>query len=247
MLSRDGGRFVKETTDCVLAQTYQNWELLFVDDNSQDDTISQMMDLKGKDSRFSITRSVYDKGASYLRNSALQQAKGRWIAFLDVGDVWAPDKLEKQIRFMEKNGYAFSYTKYGVMNKKSQKRNVVIGGKEHINYKEMRKCCWPSYLTVMYDASKVGKMQVRNLGENNDYALWLNVCEKVDCHLLDENLATLRTEWSVMGNLILTDKFKWRYDSFRVEEDLKPIKAWLFAIRNGIYGLVKWFKYVERV
>lgn len=97
------------------------------------DTISQMMDLKGKDSRFCITRSVFDKGTSYLRNSALQQAKGRWIAFLDVGDVWASDKLEKQIRFMEKNGYAFSYTKYGVMNKKSQKRNVVIGGKEHIN------------------------------------------------------------------------------------------------------------------
>lgn len=246
MLSHEGGKYVKETVESVLAQTYQNWELLFLDDNSKDDTISQMMDLKGKDPRFNISQSVYDKGTSYLRNTALKKARGRWIAFLDVGDVWAPDKLEKQIAFMEDNGYAFSYTKYGVMNEKSQKRGIVIGGKEHIDYKEMRKCCWPSYLTVMYDASKVGKMQVRNLGKNNDYALWLNVCEKVDCHLLDENLGTLRTKWSLLDKLILTNKFKWRYDSFRVEEDLRPITASLFTIRNGFYGLVKWFKYVER-
>lgn len=246
MLSHEGSQYVKETVESVLAQTYQNWELLFVDDNSHDDTINQMMELKGKDKRFNVSRSVYDKGTSYLRKKALQQARGRWIAFLDVGDVWDTEKLEKQIRFMEENSYAFSYTKYGVMNEKSQKRNVVIGGKAHINYQEMRKCCWPSYLTVMYDSSKVGKMQVRNLGKNNDYALWLNVCEKVDCHLLDDNLATLRTEWSLFGKLFLTDKFKWRYDCFRVEEDLDRITACLFTIRNGFYGLIKWFKYIER-
>jgi glycosyltransferase involved in cell wall biosynthesis len=246
MLSHEGGKYVKETVESVLAQTYQNWELLFVDDNSQDDTIEQMMDLNGKDKRFNISRSVYDKGMSYLRNSALKQARGRWMAFLDVGDVWAPEKLEKQIAFMEEHGYAFSYTKYGIMNEKSQKRDVVIGGKAHITYQDMQKCCWPSYLTVMYDAKKVGKMRVRNLGKNNDYALWLNVCEKADCHLLDENLATLRTEWSIWGKIFLTNKFKWRYDCFRVEEDLSPVTASLFAIRNGFYGLVKWFKYVKR-
>lgn len=106
---------------------------------------------------------------------------------------------------------------------------------------------WHSYLTVMYDATMVGKMRVLNQGKNNDYALWLNVCEKVDCHLLDEDLAMLRTNWSLLGKFLLTDKFKWRYDSFRVEEDLGPITASLFAIRNGFYGLVKWFKYVKRV
>ena len=247
MLSREGGKYVRETVESVLAQTYRNWELLFVDDNSKDDTIEQMMDLKGKDKRFNVSRSVYDKGTSYLRNMALEQARGRWIAFLDVGDTWASDKLEKQIRFMEENGYYFSYHKYGLMNRNSQDRGFVVGGKEHVNYKEMRKCCWPSYLTVMYDATMVGKMRVLNQGKNNDYALWLNVCEKVDCHLLDEDLAMLRTNWSLLGKFLLTDKFKWRYDSFRVEEDLGPITASLFAIRNGFYGLVKWFKYVKRV
>lgn len=246
MLSHERGKYVKETVESVLAQTYQNWELLFVDDNSQDDTIRRMLELKGRDKRINITKSVFDKGTSYLRNTALKLAKGRWIAFLDVGDVWAPDKLERQIRFMEDNGYAFSYTKYGIMNNQSQDRGVVVGGRAHINYKEMQKCCWPAYLTVMYDASKVGTMQVRNRGKNNDYALWLNVCERTDCHLLEENLATLRTPWGLLGRLFATDKFKWRYDCFRVEEDLGIVKATLYTIRNGFYGLVKWFKYVDK-
>ena len=246
MLSHNNGQFVRESVESVLAQTYQNWELLFIDDNSKDDTVSQMMDLKGKDPRFNVSLSVYDKGPAYLRNKALKEARGRWIAFLDVGDTWAPDKLEKQIRFMEDNGYAFSYTKYGLMNGKSQDRGYIVGGKEHVSFKEMCKCCWPSYLTVMYDAHVVGKISVRNQSKNNDYALWLNVCKKADCHLLPENLATLRTRRNILGKILLTNKFKWRYEVYRTEENLGPITASFFAIRNGFYGLVKWFKYVKR-
>ena len=215
MLSRNRAEFVAESVRSVMAQTYTNWELLFVDDNSTDDTIHQMMELKGKDKR--------------------------------ISDVWAPDKLERQIRFMEEHGYAFSYTKYGLMNLQSQDRGVVIGGKAHVDYREMRKCCWPAYLTVMYDAEKIGRMFTRSQGANNDYALWLNVCERADCHLLDECLATMRTPWGLLGKLLLTQKFKWRYDSFRVEEDLGPVKALLYTIRNGFYGLVKWMRYVKRV
>lgn len=109
----------------------------------------------------------------------------------------------------------------------------------------MQKCCWPGYLTVMYDASVVGQMRVRNLKEHHDYALWLNVCEKTDCYLLDECLAKNRTKWGRLGKLLLTDKLDWRYDCFRIEEDFGPIKASLYTIRNGFYGFVKWFKYVK--
>ena len=246
MLSHEGGRYVRETVESVLAQTYQNWELLFVDDNSKDDTVSQMMDLKRKDRRINVSHSVYDKGSGYLRNKSLREARGRWLAFLDVGDVWSPDKLERQIRFMEDNGYAFSYTKYRIINEHSGDRGVEVGGKEHITYRDMQKCCWPCYLTVMFDASVVGRIRVLNQGKNNDYALWLDVCEKVDCHLLPENLANLRTRWNLLGKFLLTDKFKWRYEVYRVEEDLSPFIASLYTIRNMSYGLLKWFKYAKK-
>lgn len=189
---------------------------------------------------------MQERGFSVSVNSALRDARGRWIAFLNVGDVWEPIKLEHQIAFMEDNGYAFSYTKFGVINEEGEDRGVVISGKEYITYKEMQKCCWPGYLTVMYDASKIGKMSVRNLGRNNDYALWLNVCEKADCHLLPECLAKHRTPWGLFGRLLLTDKFKWRYECYRIEEDLPLMKSVFYTVRNGLYGIWKWFKYVER-
>lgn len=244
MLSKDSGKYVEETVRSVLAQSYQNWEIIFMDDSSKDDTISRMMEFVGK--RIHVSQNVTTKGFGASLNSALRDARGRWIAFLNVGDVWEPTKLEHQIAFMEQNGYAFSYTKFGLINERSEDRGIVIGGKEHITYKDMQKCCWPNYLTVMYDAQVVGKMRVRNLKKNNDYALWLNVCEKTDCHLLDECLAKNRTKWGRMGKLLLTNKMDWRYDCFRIEEDLSPFKACLYTIRNGFYGLVKWFKYVKR-
>ena len=140
MLSHNNGQYVEESVRSVLAQTYMNWELIVVDDNSQDGTIAKMMELRDEESRIKISQAVYDRGASVNRNAALKDARGRWIAFLDVGDVWHPKKLERQIAFMEENGYAFSYTSYGLMNDKSESRGVVIGGKEHVTHEDMMRC-----------------------------------------------------------------------------------------------------------
>lgn len=71
-------------------------------------------------SKIRVTRSVQERENSISVNSALQHANGRWIAFLNVGDVWDPTKLEKHIPFMEKNGYTFSYTKFGLINNESK-------------------------------------------------------------------------------------------------------------------------------
>lgn len=264
MLSQNDGRYVEETVRSVLAQTYQNWELLFVAERHKDEALEKMLNLRKeecdrlrKDGReWSEYSSVNDKiKVSYIvgesdeaprRNTALKDARGRWIAFLDAGDVWEPTKLERQIAFMEEHGYAFSYTKYGLIDSKSENRGVEISGKEHVTHEDMMKCCWPAYMTVMYDAEKVGKAQVRNLKENNDYALWLNISEKSDCYLLDENLAKMRTPWGMMGRLLLTKKIKWRYEVYRIEENLNPFVSSLMTVRNMWYGVVKWMKYVKR-
>lgn len=256
MLSHNKAQYVEESVRSVMAQTYQNWELLFVDDNSKDDTITLMMDLKEEAKirredytyidRIKVSQTVSDRGESMNRNKALKEARGRWIAFLDVGDVWAPDKLAKQVRFMEENGYSFTYTQYGLMDNKSQDRGVLISGKEHVTNKDMLKCCWPGYLTVMYDAEKVGQFRLHNTKGNNDYALWLSISERNDCHLLAENLATMRTPYGLFSRLLRTDKVKWRYEVYRTEEDLGPITSFFYTIRNGWYGIMKWMKYVNR-
>ena len=247
----------------VLAQTYSRWELLFVA-QTNDETLEPLSSLREEDinaqkradkaltdsyrnSRIKVSFIVGQGNDMPRRNSALKEARGRWIAFLDAGDIWEPTKLEKQIDFMEAHSYAFSYTQYGIIDKDSRDRGFMIGGKDRVTFQDMMKCCWPAYLTVMYDAEKVGRLQLRNLKGNNDYALWLIASEEADCYLLKENLAKLRTKWGMLGKFLLTNGIKWRYEVYRIELRKNPIVACLMTIRNMWYGVVKWMKYVERV
>ena len=112
MLTQDSGRHIDASVKSLMAQTYQKWELIFVDDASMDDSLQRIIDMRGYDSRFKISQCVFSRGETVNRNSALKSAQGRWIAFLNAGDIWEPTKLERQVRFMKENDYAFSYTKF---------------------------------------------------------------------------------------------------------------------------------------
>lgn len=244
MLSKDNGLYVTESIRSVLDQTYQNWELIFMDDSSKDDTIRQMMDYI-KDRRIKVSKNIESKGSAASMNSALRDARGRWIAFLNVGDLWEPTKLEKQIAFMEEHGYAFTYTKYKYIDKDSKDRGDMMGGLEVVTHKDLVKCCWLGYLTVMYDAEKLGKFKVSNIQEHNDFALWMDVSEKADCYLLEECLASLRVNHRLLSPMPMFDKVKWRYEVFHTVEDLNLVKSVWLTIRNMIGGFVKKVKYVE--
>ena len=245
MLSQDNGRYVTESVRSVIAQTYQNWELIFMDDSSKDDTISQMMDLM-KDKRIYVSKNIESKGSASSMNSALRDARGKYIAFLNVGDLWEPTKLEKQVAFMKENGYAFTYTKYKYINMDSKDRGDMMGGLKVVTHKDLVKCCWMGYLTVMYDAQKLGGFRVRNINRHNDYALWMEVSEKVDCYLLEECLASLRVKHSLYSLIPMFNKVRWRYEVFHTVEDLNPVKSVWLTVRNMIGGFMKKVKYVER-
>jgi len=111
MPSYNTGRFIEETIESVLAQSYPVWELIIVDDcstDNTDDVVNQFL----ADERIRYIKNDTNSGAAVSRNRALREAKGKWIAFLDSDDLWEPDKLQKQISFMRDNDYHFSYTNY---------------------------------------------------------------------------------------------------------------------------------------
>ena len=112
MPSYNTAKYIKNSVNSVLAQTYQNWELLIVEDCSTDNTMEVLSTFD--DERIKVFVNERNSGAALSRNFALRQAKGRWIAFLDSDDIWHPQKLEKQIAFMEQNGYAFTFTDYRI-------------------------------------------------------------------------------------------------------------------------------------
>lgn len=258
MLSHNQASFVEESVRSVMDQTYQNWELLFMDDSSKDETIQLLMQLKDEDdksrmtyggelsSRIRVYQNVYEKGEIASLKTALKDARGKWIAFIEAGDLWGPEKLEKQIRFMEEHHHAFSYTKYDIIDNHSQSRGIVIGGPKKIDEQLMLKCFWPGMLTVMYDASKIRKVRVPEFKESNFYALLMRLSEKSKCYLLDENLASNRGKWGIFSGLPLNKKLAWRYEVYRTVEDLGRIRSAVMTVENLWYTLVKRIKYVDR-
>lgn len=244
MPSYNTAPYIKQTIQSVLDQTYTNWELIIVDDCSTDNTDEVLENIK--DSRIRYFKNNKNSGAAVSRNKALREAKGQWIAYLDSDDLWMPEKLEKQIHFMETNGYAFSYTNYEEIDVNGDKTGVSITGPKKITKTGMFNYCWPGCLTVMYDANKIGLIQIEDIKKNNDYAMWLKVCRKANCYLLDEILGQYRKGrvGSVSTHSIKT-MIGWHYKLYHEAEQMGKIQSLFNTGRNLIFGFYKKKKYVK--
>lgn len=246
MPSFNTGKYITETIESVLAQSYKNWELIIVDDCSSDNT-DKIVSTYLSDDRIHYLKNEKNSGAAFSRNTALREAKGKWIAFLDSDDLWMPEKLEKQLSFMKSNGYFFSYTEYEEIDVDGKQTGVRVAGPRKVTKTGMYNYCWPGCLTVMYDAEEIGLIQIENIKKNNDYAMWLKVCHKVDCYLLEECLAQYRKGrvGSVSTHSIKT-MIGWHYKLFREAEKQSVIQSIVNTGRNLIFGFYKKHKYVER-
>lgn len=244
MPSYNTGRFISETIESVLAQSYSDWELIIVDDCSTDDT-DEMIGQYLTDERIRYIKNKNNSGAAVSRNRALREAKGKWIAFLDSDDLWEPDKLKKQIAFMENNGYHFSYTNYIEIDEESAPNGKSVTGPKRITKHGMYNYCWMGCLTVMYDAETVGLIQIEDIKKNNDYAMWLKVCKKANCFLLNETLARYRKRSGSISNHGYIKLIKWHYKLFREAEKNNPISSVVLTVRNLLFGVIKKVKYVK--
>jgi glycosyltransferase involved in cell wall biosynthesis len=232
-------RFIAETIVSVQAQTYQDWEMIIVDDCSTDKTAEIVSSFQEKDSRIKYFYNSTNKGSALSRNLALQKAKGKWIAFLDSDDIWHPEKLEKQIEFMTKNNYHFSYTNYCEIDENSKETGILITGPKVITDKLMIAYCWPGCLTVMYDAEKVGIIQTVDIKINEEYALWIKIAKNLNCYLLDENLAKYRRHNKSLTSQSYFKLIKWHYLMFRKSENRNVVSSLILTLVNIIFGTYK--------
>lgn len=240
------GNFISETIRSVQAQSYQNWEMIIVDDCSNDNTDEVIADFLN-DTRIKYLKNSVNNGAAFCRNYALREAKGKWIAFLDSDDLWTSDKLEKQLKFMVENNYKFSYTKYIEIDESGQEKGVCISGPKHISRRGMYNFCWPGCLTVMYDREAVGLIQIEDIKKNNDYAMWLKVCHKADCHLLPEVLAKYRRgrSGSISSHGYAT-LMKWHYKLFHEANGNNSIYSLWLTVWNMVFGIYKKIRFVKK-
>lgn len=243
-------KFIGETISSVIAQTYSDWELLIVDDCSTDNSAEIIKEYCDRDDRIKLFVNETNSGAAASRNYAMREATGRWIAFLDSDDLWLPDKLEKQLSFMADNDYHFSYTAYEHINEQSLPLNIVVSGPKKLTKRKMFRYCYPGCLTVIYDSSDIGVIQIPDAIGNgeNDYAIWLKVVKSFPCYYLNEILSQYRVrDNSLSHKSKKTRLMKNHYKLFRVSEKRTPLGAWFCLMRNLWYGFWKKVKYVNKL
>lgn len=238
--------FICETIRSIQAQTYQSWELIISDDCSTDNTQKVIEPYLQEDSRIKYICNEMNSGAAITRNNAIKVAQGKWIAFLDSDDLWLPEKLEKQIRFMEENNYSFSYHEYTEMTESGQDLGVYVSGIKKVGKFAMYACCWPGCLSVMYDREKIGLIQINDVRKNNDTAMWLKVVQKAPCYLLKENLARYRRRANSITPKPLWKRIWAHYPLFRVAEEMNPVSATFWTLMNVFGNAFKKMFYVKK-
>ena len=211
--------------------------MLIVNDCSKDNTAEIVQSYAAKDNRIKLINLKQNSGAAVARNTAIQNAKGRYVAFLDSDDLWKKEKLQKQLSFMQQNGYAFTFTAYGHFKDRKENIQNLIKVHESLNYKQALKGNQIGCLTVMLD-----RMQVENINfskqKHEDYILWLNILKQgITAYGLDESLALYRTgnSKSISSNKLQSALWTWNvYTKNQKLSVLKSMYYMFFYCLNGI-------------
>ncbi|RRV17558.1 glycosyltransferase family 2 protein [Pseudomonas saudiphocaensis] len=236
--SYNAEKYLAHTLESVIAQTFQAWELLVVDDCSPDNSNALIESYVAKDSRIKLVRLTENSGAAVARNKAIELARGRYIAFLDSDDRWLPSKLEKQIRFMQDNDVAFSYTAY---EKRDGQGNAcgVVGVPSRVSYTDLLKVCSIGCLTAMYDTAKLGKVYMPLIRKRQDLGLWLRILKQIPyAYGVNEVLAQYQVRSdSISADKRVAAKYTWRL--YRDIEKLCLVRAGYYFSHYAFNGFLR--------
>ena len=233
------GRFIGETIESVQKQTYTNWEMIIVDDCSTDDTKSVVEKYLQQDERIKYHCLAENSGAAVARTKAMELATGQYMAFLDSDDLWMPDKLEKQLEFMQKNNYAFTSTSYQHMSEEGEMIPKVLQAIPKTDYNRLLLDCPVGNSTVMYDVSKMGKFQVPNIRKRNDDALWLSMLKK------EENIygfPEILMKYRLRKNSISSRKISLLKYTWQLYRDIEHLSVVASILHIFWWGIIKVFR-----
>lgn len=228
------GSYIAFTLESVLSQTYKNFEVIIVDDKSTDNTEEIIKPFILEDSRIKYIKLSKNSGAAIARNTAIDCAQGRYLAFLDSDDLWTPDKLEKQISFMEENEYNFSCTSYNKVDEQGKDMGVIINAIRLSDYKKLLKKN-AGNSTIIYNCEKIGKIKIPNIKKRNDYLMWLQVIKRAKMlHGLQEVLASHRIRSdSISSNKFTLIEYHWivyrKYEKLSFFYSMYLVMYWCFV------------------
>ena len=185
--------FIEDTIKSVLMQTYENLEIILVDDASTDNSVKIIEKYLRKNIK--LIKLKENLGVAIARNTAIEKARGKYIALLDADDMWKKDKLEKKISFAEKNHYDFTFTGYERITEDGNRIKKVVQVPETINYKQALKNTIIATSGVVLNVESLGKdlIKMPNVRRGQDTATWWKILRSgVEAYGLNENLHQYR-------------------------------------------------------
>ena len=210
----DKKEFIKETINSILNQTYQNFEIIIIDDELSDNSKEILDKVKNLDPRIIILKNLKNMGAGYSRNEGIKIAKGEFLAFCDCDDLWDQNKLNKQLKFMKSFNICATHTSYNIINSFGKTLGIRKAISQ-LNYNDLLKSCDIGLSTVLLKKKLLDNFVVcfPNLKTKEDYVLWLKLSKKgVIFYGLEENL----TSWRKLKNSLSSSVIQKLFDGYKV-------------------------------
>ena len=194
--------FISETINSIINQTYQNWELLLIDDGSRDKTIQIVKEFIAKYPNIKLLENQINQGAAVSRNRGIEAAKGDYIAFLDADDLWKPEKLKKQLAFMEVESCDVCFSSYDLIDESGRLLNKQVKALPVLSYNKLIKSNYIGNLTGVYNVSVLGKITSSNLRKRQDWLIWLSAIKSSGkpAKGIQESLALYRVRKNSMSS-----------------------------------------------
>lgn len=231
----NSARYIADAIRSVQAQTLDDWEMVIVDDASTDET-SAIVESFSSDPRIRLIQLNTNSGAGIARQTALDAAAGRYIAFLDADDTWKPEKLTRQVDHMEAHRQPFTFSFYEQMDEGGNPIGKVITAPSPLSYRQLFFCNFVGNLTGIYDTQYFGKIPFSTIRKRQDWMIWLTVLKRIrSASPVPESLACYR----VRSNSISSSKMGMLRYNFAVYRQFHGLNVVVASFCMAIFLFVQ--------
>ena len=231
--------YVQKAIDSVQMQSYQNYELLIIYDDTDLSDFHRLREITKKNSKIKIIKNKKNLGAGHSRNVGIKESAGEFIAFIDADDEWDAEKVYKQINFMSNNNHNFSFCNY---KKKIYNKIIeVISDKKFLNYEDLLTSCVIGLSTVIVRKNIIDENLFPKLKTQEDFVAWLKITK--DNHKA-YNLNEILVTWNFDKNSLSTNYYQKIKDAFLVYskyQNFSIIKSIYFVLVLSINSLQRKF------
>jgi len=236
----NSARYLEDTIDSVINQTFTDWEWIITDDGSQDNSVEIIKE--NTDPRIILIQNKKNGGAGIARNSSLKVSKGRYITFLDADDFWKPNFLEEMVSFMKKENTELAYSNYARCDENLNPKIADFIADKEVTFQNLLKTCRLSLLSSMYDSKRVGKEFFPEKSKREDHVMWLNLLKKIP---VGKPLPKTMAKYRMHEASVSRKKTNIMKDQYLVYKDFmgySTLKSWYYTANWALNGFLKYSK-----